>query len=59
MNVTFYLRCWAYVKEKSCRQMLSKKSSTEVKANVSSKEPQRGFVHECRKGVKLDLRLLN
>lgn len=35
-----------------------KKSSTEIKANVSNEEPQRGFAYECREGVKLDLRLL-
>lgn len=50
------------MKGKSCCQILSKKNSQEtksnieIKASVSSKEPQRGFAKECRRGVKLDLR---
>lgn len=52
------------MKGKSCCQILSKKNSQEtksnieIKASVSSKEPQRGFAKECRRGVKLDLKVL-
>lgn len=52
------------MKGKSCCQILSKKSSretksnTEIRASVSSKEPQRAFAKECRREVKLGLRLL-
>lgn len=64
MNVTFQLNCLAYLTGKSCCQILSKKSSqetksnTEIRASVSSKEPQRGFAKECRREVKLGLRFL-
>lgn len=52
------------MKGKSSCQILSKKNSQEtksnieIKASVSSKEPQRGFAKECRRGVKLDLKFL-
>lgn len=45
------------LEEESCYQMLSKKSRTEIKANVSSKEPQ-GLCIRMQQGVKQDLRLL-